>query len=310
MKLVYFGTAEFAVPTLERLAAHVQLVVTQPDRASGRGLRLQPSPVKRVAQDLDIDVWEPESCRASEFIDLVETLGADALLVAAYGQILPQRLLAAARQGAFNLHGSVLPNLRGAAPIQRSVLQGLTETGVTLIQMDRGMDSGDIVAVQRTPIGPDETYGELASRLAEIAAKMAQEWMPRIVAGDFSRTAQRHDEATYAPKIERSETEMSFFRSAEEEYRRQRAFTPSPGARLITVAGPLKIARARFAQGSGTPGEVLQVSPELAVAFQTGALQLSQVQPSGRPSMSGREYANGQRLRPGSMLAGGNTLEA
>lgn len=303
MKLVYFGTAEFAVPALRAVAQWTSLVVSQPDRPSGRGMKLQPSPVKRAAEELGIPVLTPEKARDPEFIQRIHEEQADALLVAAYGQILRPALLEAARQGSINLHGSILPKYRGAAPIQRAILEGETETGVTLMQMDVGMDTGDMIALATTPIGPDETAGDLTPRLADLAAGLAREWMPRIAAGDYPRTPQDNDRATHAAKIEKAEAELRPDRPAEEEYRRFRAFTPAPGAYLMTAEGPVKVTQARWVpEAEGTPGTVAALHPDVVIAFQTGGLQLLEVAPPGRKRMSGTDYVHGLRLRPGDAL--------
>ncbi len=299
MRLIYFGTGAFALPALRALAPHIVLVVTQPDRPTGRGMRLQPAPAKVLAQELGLAVESPEKTRAPEFVARLRELEADALVVASYGQILSTAVLESARRGGINLHGSILPEYRGAAPIQRCILDGRTETGITLMQMDRGMDTGDAIEIVRTPIGLDETYGELQDRLALIAAEMAVDWMPRIVVGQYERTPQDSSLATVAPKIEKAEAELSFGRPAEEEYNRFRAFTPAPGPFIRTSSGVLRMHTARLAEGSGEPGTVLAVSPEPVVAFSGGALRLLEVQPEGKRRMSGRDWANGSRLKVG-----------
>ncbi len=302
MKLIYFGTSTFAVPALRALAEHVTLVVTQPDRPTGRGHRLQPSPVKEAALALGLPVESPEKSRAPEFVDRLRQEEADVLVVAAYGQILSQKVLDSAKRGGINLHGSILPEYRGAAPIQRCILDGRTETGVTLMQMDRGMDTGDMIDVARLEIHPDETYGELQDRLAEVGAELALEWMPRIVAGDYPRTPQDHELATHAPKVEKAEAELRFDRTAEAEYHRFRAFQPSPGPFLTTSLGKLRLSTVRRSEGHGESGTVVRTSPELVVAFAGGALELRELQPEGKKRMSGRDFANGARLRPGDRL--------
>jgi len=280
-------------------------VVTQPDRPSGRGMRLQPSPAKLLAHELGIPCESPEKSRSPEFVERLRQEEADALVVASYGQILSQKVLDSARRGGINLHGSILPEYRGAAPIQRCILDGKTETGVTLMQMDRGMDTGDMIDVAKIDIGPDETYGELQDRLANVAAEFALHWMPRIVAGDYPRLPQENERATLAPKIEKAEAELSFERDAEQEYNRFRAFTPAPGTFLKTNQGVLKITSARLARTPNTehrtPGTVISANP-VVVAFANGGLELIEVQPEGKKRMSGRDFANGARLKPGSCL--------
>jgi methionyl-tRNA formyltransferase len=302
MRIVYFGTGEFAVPALEAVAPHVVLVVTQPDRPSGRGMKLQSTPVKLAAMRLGIPVEAPEKARAPEFVDRIRELDADFLLVASYGQILSQKLLDAAKHGGINLHGSILPKYRGAAPIQRAILDGEPETGITLMQMDKGMDSGAMIEIARTPIGPDETYGELQDRLALIAAELALKWLDRLAAGDYPRVVQNHEAMTLAPKVEKAEAELKVSESAELAYRRFRAFTPAPGPFLRAATGMLKIKEAGLGEGSGDPGTILQVKPDLEVAFASGSLILRKVQPEGKTSMSGRDFVLGARLAPGDRL--------
>ena len=302
MKLVYFGTGAFALPALRALAPHVALVVAQPDRPTGRGMRLQPSPAKTLAQELGLAVETPERTRAPEFVARLRELDADALVVASYGQILSTAVLESARRGGINLHGSILPEYRGAAPIQRCVLDGRTETGITLMQMDKGMDTGDAIEIVRTPIDPDETYGELQDRLALLAADLAAAWMPRIVVGDYPRVPQDGSLATLAPKVEKAEAELLFSRPALAEYARFRAFTPAPGPFLRSAAGTLRLHAVRFAEAEGEPGTVLAISPEPLIAFAEGALRLIEVQPEGKRRMPGRDWANGARIKPGDRL--------
>jgi methionyl-tRNA formyltransferase len=302
MKLVFFGTARFAVPALEAVKDSVSLVVSQPDRPSGRGMKLQPSPVKLRALELGLPVETPEKSRAPEFSERVRSEGADALLVAAYGQILSQSLLDSATHGGINLHGSLLPKYRGAAPIQRAVLNGETETGVTVMQMDKGMDTGDMIAFNRLTILPDETYGELETRLGSLGAEMAREWMPRIAAGEYQRQPQNHEAATMAPKVEKAEAELVTDRDALGEYNRFRAFTPSPGAFIRSRWGILKITTARLSPETGTPGTILVAGASVVIAFASGAIEVLELQPEGKKRMSGRDFANGMRLRPGMSL--------
>jgi methionyl-tRNA formyltransferase len=302
MRLIYFGTGSFALPALRALAEHVVLVVTQPDRPTGRGMKMQPSPAKLLGQELGIPVESPEKTRAPEFVARLREFDADALVVASYGQILSTAVLESAKRGGINLHGSILPEYRGAAPIQRCILDGRSETGITLMQMDRGMDTGDQIEIVRTPIGPDETYGELQDRLALIAAEMAVDWMPRIVAGDYPRTPQDSSKATIAPKIMKSEAELRFAEHAAQEYNRFRAFTPAPGAFMKISGGTLRIHQARLAEGQGAAGELLSLSPEPVVAFGNGAIRLIEVQPEGKRRMSARDWANGARLKVGDSL--------
>ena len=295
MKIVYFGTSDFAVPALEKLANHIVLVVTQPDRPSGRGMKLKSSPVKLKAQELGLPVETPEKARDPEFVQKIQELEADVHVVAAYGQILSTKLLETAKRGGINLHGSILPEYRGAAPIQRAIMDGKTETGVTLMQMDKGMDTGDIIDIVRTPIGPDETYGELHSRLALLAANQIEDWIERIAAGNYPRQPQTHDQATYAAKISNEERELHLDRDARSEYNRFRGLSPSPGAFIQTELGTVKV----IETGIEEPVEEALLGRLLDAKLGTftgrnGTWRLIQVQPSGGRVMSSQEWIRGQ----------------
>jgi methionyl-tRNA formyltransferase len=300
--LAFFGTGEFAVPALRAVAQDVIFVVTQPDRPSGRGMNPKPSPVKLEAARLNLSVVAPEKARAPEFVQELRNLGLDALIVASYGQILSQAVLDSAERGGINLHGSILPHYRGAAPIQRAILDGRRESGVTIMQMDKGMDTGPIIAIAKTPIDADETYGELQDRLAAIAADLLLQWLPVIEAGTHPRIPQDDARATMAPKVEKAEAELSWSRSAVKEYDRFRAFTPSPGPFLRLPSGQLKLRDIRPMADFGEPGTVLTLHPLPVIAFAEGSLELIEVQPEGKKRMSGRDWANGLRLRPGQSL--------
>lgn len=303
MRLVFFGTGIFAVPALKVLSPHVVLVVSQPDRMQGRGMRLQASPMKQAALELGLPVAQPVKARATEFIAEIQALGADALVVASYGQILSQSLLDAATRGGINLHGSILPRYRGAAPIQRCLMAGDAESGVSLMQMDKGMDTGDVIEIRRLAIENSETYGELQLRLAELAARMTEEWMPRIVAGNYPRVAQDSEHATMAPKLDKIEGYLSVRRGALEEHNRYRGVTPNPGATLSTDFGLIKVLKASLGTKQGDAGVVLETKSGLEVGFADGgSLVLDEVQPEGKKKTSGRDYANGLRLKPGSFL--------
>ena len=243
----------------------------------------------------------PEKSRAPEWAEFFESLQPEALVVASYGQILSQRVLDSARYGGINLHGSILPYYRGAAPIQRAILNGDLKTGITIMQMDKGMDTGDIIDIRETPIGQDETYGELQDRLALIAAELAEVWLPKILAGNYLRTPQDSSRATMAAKVEKVEAELSCSRPALEEYARVRAFLPVPGPFLKTSSGVLRISTAKLSSQNGVPGTILSLNP-LTVAFAEGSIELQEVQPEGKKRMSGRDFANGARLKPGMRL--------
>ena len=291
MKIVYFGTSDFAVPALEKLAKDVVLVITQPDRPSGRGMKLKASPVKLKAIELGLPVETPEKARDTEFVQKIQELEADVHVVAAYGQILSTKLLETAKRGGINLHGSILPDYRGAAPIQRAIMDGKTETGVTLMQMDKGMDTGDIIDIVRTPIDPNETYGELHARLAQLAATQIEEWIERIADGNYPRQVQDHDIATYASKIAAEERELRFDAPATVEYNRLRGLSPSPGAFFQTDLGRIKIIESRPSKQDGSG--VFEHEGHCHLGFQVGSLVLKQVQPEGRKPMTGSDWLRG-----------------
>lgn len=301
MRVVFFGTGTFAVPALRAIAGDVILAVAQPARPSGRGKSVRPSAVEAEARELGIEVATPEKARAVEFVERIEALAPDALVVASYGQILSQRLLDAARIGGINLHGSILPRWRGAAPIQRAIEAGDPETGVTLMQMDRGMDTGDAIADVRTAIAPDETAAELSDRLALLGAGLLTEWWPRLAAGTYPRTPQPDEGVTLAPKLTKDEARLDLRDGAATIVRKANAFSPSPGAFLLTESGPAKLLRARLAEGTGRPGEILARRP-LVVAAGEGALEIVEIAPPGGRRASGADWANGGRLRVGDAL--------
>lgn len=303
MRVVYMGTAPFAVPALRRIAPYVTLVVSQPDRPSGRGMRLQPSPVSQVADELGIPTFKPEKCRGEAVEARLRAEDADIFLVAAYGQILRPAILNIPRFGCFNLHGSVLPQWRGAAPIQRAVMAGDTYTGVTVIKMDEGMDTGPIVTYQMTGIGPQETAGELYVRLADLAGDIAESWTPIMATGNATLTPQPETGATHAAKLTPEDGQLILDRDVTELFDRYRACTPAPGAWIETPYGRLKVRRALPMHGAlAEPGTVVSVRPALVVAVADGGLVLNEVQPEGRKAQSGADFANGAHIEPGMRL--------
>ena len=303
MRLVYFGTSGFAVPALERLAPHVTLVVSQPDRPSGRGMETKRSEVSEAALRLGLPLETPEKSRDADFIERLRLEDADAFVVASYGQILSRKLLAIPRNGCFNLHASLLPKYRGAAPIQYAVLNGDTVTGVTLMAMDAGMDTGDMIAKQETQIGPDETAGGLHDRLAAIAAELVGQWVERLATGEFPREPQDEAQASYAPKVTKADAELDFDRPAKEEYDRFRAFTPVPGAWVATRTGQIKVKAASLGgRETAVPSGTVVATRPFEVAFSTGTVVFESVQPEGRKAVSGVDFANGARIAPGDCL--------
>ncbi|MCH7904926.1 MAG: methionyl-tRNA formyltransferase [Armatimonadetes bacterium] len=303
MKLVYFGSSQFAVPALRVLASDIALVVSQPARPSGRGLKLHPTPVAEAAAEMGLAVVTPDRCRDPQFVSKLKTVEADAFIVASYGQILPKKVLDLPRAGCFNLHASLLPKYRGAAPIQYALLNGEDVTGVTLMLMDERMDTGGVIAEEAIGIGREETAGQLHDRLAALAAQLVKTWIVPLAAGDFEATPQDETKASYAKKLEKSDAQLNPVNSAQDEFNRYRACTPAPGAFLMTGSGPLKVLQASLSPDeAGPPGTVVSIKPNMVVAFGKGALELIQVQPSGRGRMTGTDYANGAHLKPGERL--------
>jgi methionyl-tRNA formyltransferase len=301
--VVFFGSAPFAVPSLQALldAGHpVHAVVTQPDRPHGRGMRPGPGPVKRAALGAGLPVLQPEKASALEFVESVRALQPDVLAVVAYGQILKPALLDLPRLAAINVHGSLLPALRGAAPIQHAVIQGLPVTGVCTMFMDPGMDTGDVCLCWETAIDPDETAGELSARLAPEGARLLVETLARLQAGGAPRFPQDPGRATYAPPLRREDGRIDWRRSAVEIRNRIHGCNPSPGAFGLWSGAPLKLWRARALpeQAGAPPGTVVRADP-LVVAAGEGRLELTEVQPASRPRMRGADFARGARMHPG-----------
>lgn len=299
MRIAFLGTPEFAVPTLDALVAaghEVALVVAQPDRPAGRGQQLTSPPVAVRARELGLPLVQPRAVRSGPFPERFRTLGLDAAVVVAYGRILPRELLEAPRHGCVNVHASLLPRWRGAAPIQHAVLAGDAETGVCTQRMEETLDTGPIWASIRTPIGERETAGELHDRLSALAATVAVRTLELLDGGE--PVPQATEGVTHAAKIEKDHGRLDLRRPAVELDRRARAMTPWPGGWIATADGPVKVLRARPVEGGGAPGTVLSTSP-LVLACGEGALELGQVQLPGRRPVGGSDAANGLRLKIG-----------
>lgn len=306
MRVLFYGTPDFAVPTLDALvdAGHeVVLVVAQPDRPAGRGNALRKPPVAVRAEALGLPIAQPKAVRSGPFPDRVVALQPDVAVVVAYGRILTPLLLGAPRFGSVNVHASLLPRWRGAAPIHHAILAGDAVTGVCTQRMEEGLDVGPLYLRRETPIGPRETTGALHDRLSAMAAAIAVDTLTAIAAGAVP-VPQATDGVTYAAKIEREHGRVTFALSAVEIDRRVRAYTPFPGAFVDTARGPLKLLEVLPIAGSGggaVPGAIVDVDP-LIVATADGALELVTVQAPGRKPVSGRDHANGARLTAGAVL--------
>lgn len=302
MRVAFFGTPQPAVPALEALVAapdiDVACVVTNPDRPAGRGQQPAPPPVKAIAEWAGIVVWQPE--RPREVIRGLHALELDAAAVVAYGALLPPDVLETARHGFINLHFSLLPAWRGAAPVTHSLLHGDTETGVTCFLLDKGMDTGPVLVTERTAVREEETAGELTTRLAEFGAPLLVDALHGLVQGRLVPAPQDHEKASYAPKVAPEHAELDWTRAAVELARAVRAFNPVPGAYTDLAGARLKIHRARVidaeAEPDDEPGTIVGTDERApVVACGRGTLRLDEVQPAGKAQMPGSAFANGYR---------------
>ena len=304
MRIVFMGTPDFAVPCLQRLLEdghEVPAVFTQPDKPVGRHAVLTPPPVKQLALSHGIPVYQPTKMRDGTVAALLRELAPDCLVVVAYGRILPQEILDVPPRGCVNIHGSLLPRYRGAAPIQWSVIRGETVTGVTSMFMDAGMDTGDIIDTLTTPIGENETAGELFERLAPLGARLLSTTLAAIADGTVTRRPQNDAEATIAPMLEKAMGRLDLTRPAQELHNQVRGMNPWPGAFCTAGGKTLKIHETRVAAGSGAPGTLLCADPGTGACGE-GALQLVTVQPEGKPRMAAEAWLRGARLPQGARL--------
>ncbi len=294
------GTPDFAVPSLEALleAGHeVAAVYTQPDKPKGRGHKLQPPPVKVLAEEKGIPVLQPATLRTAEAAETLRGFMPELIVVAAYGKILPPEILKIPPKGCINVHGSLLPKYRGAAPIQWAVLNGEKKTGVTIMQMAEGMDTGDVLAVRETEIGEEETSGELFDRLKILGAELLLETVARL--SEITPIPQNDSEATMAPMIRKEMAEIDWSRPAREIHCLVRGMSPWPAAFCTLGEKRVKVFSARVLPENGTPGEVAVLGGELAVYCGTGAVQLLEIQPENGKRMRGADYLRGHALPGG-----------
>jgi methionyl-tRNA formyltransferase len=306
MRIVFFGTPEFAVASLRALLRErfpVAGVVTQPDKPQGRSRStLVAPPVKAVAQAAGLPVLQPVRPVGDLFLASLRRLEPDLAVVVAYGHILRREVLTLPARGMFNVHASLLPRYRGAAPIQHAILAGEAETGVSIMQMDEGLDSGPVLHRATTPIRPGETAGALAARLAELGATALIEALSLISAGLARPQLQDPGLVTYAPKIDREDARLDWTRGAEELARRVRAFDPSPGAWAALDATAIKLFGPTPGAGEGAPGTVLSADQQLVIACGDGALALREVQPAGRNRMPAEAWVRGRGVSAGQRL--------
>jgi methionyl-tRNA formyltransferase len=307
-RAVFFGTPAIALPTLRTLTDNAEIVgvVTQPDRPRGRGLAFQPPEVKTLALELGLEVTQPAKVRDGELRDWLRARRPDVLVVLAYGRILPSDVLEVAPHGAINLHASLLPRYRGAAPIAWSIIRGETETGVSLMQMDAGMDTGPVLSRHSLAIGEDETAGELTVRLGELAAEVTRTDLPRAIRGELRAIPQDNALATLAPPIERDLGRLDFTRPARELRNLVRGLAPRPGAFTTVGAKTLRIASVRASDSAraGAPGSVHVEAGSPWVTTGSGSLEILSAQLEGKRPASGRDLLNGRVLRPDLVLGG------
>ncbi|MBK6793787.1 MAG: methionyl-tRNA formyltransferase [Anaerolineales bacterium] len=297
IRVVFMGSPDFALSSLRLLAQHYQVVgvVTQPDRASGRGRELKAPPVKTLAQELNIPVIQPEKVRQPEAMQQLQDWNPDLIVVAAFGQILKKDVLELPKYGCINVHASLLPRWRGAAPINASVLAGDEETGVTIMKMDVGLDTGPMLAMKRIRIKPDDTAGSLFEALATLGADLLIETLPAYMDGKLSPQPQPEEGATYAPMLKKEDGLLDFNQPAVDLDRRIRAMNPWPGAWFEWEGAPFKIHKAHMGQGKAEAGKRLVEQNQPAVGTGSGILILDEVQPPGKKPMNGKSFLAGAR---------------
>ena len=303
LRVVYMGTPDFAVPCLEAIlqAGHtVQAVVTQPDRPKGRGKKLCASPVKQAALNSNLTVLQPGKVKDPAFLQQLQELAPDIIVVVAYGQLLPKSILELPRFGCVNVHASLLPYYRGAAPIHWAIIKGESKTGVTTMHMDIGMDTGDIILAESVPIGPDDTTGLLQDKLKLAGASLLIKTLALIESGQAPRIPQDHIAATYAPLLTREIERIDWSMSAEAIHNRIRGLSPWPGAYCLFQGRPLKLHRSRIVALQGMnqqPGKIKALTPEgIVVDTGNGSIELLELQPECRQRMNARDCANGYCL--------------
>ena len=312
MRLLFIGTSPFAVPSLRLLHQspehEVLAVVTQPDRPQGRGGKLSVSPVKAAAAALGLPLYQPEKVRAKEFVGIVREMAPDIIVVAAFGQIIPQKILDIPPMGCLNVHGSLLPRWRGAAPMQYALMAGDAETGVTTMMMDAGLDTGDILLQASLPLDAVENLGDLEEKLAQVGADLLMQTLTVIAEGRCPRTPQDPALVTLAPSLPPDIGALDWTQPAAELHNLVRGVTPKPGAYTTAGGKRLKIWRTELVEAqeadAGAPGTVENVGGGgITVYASKGALRLLEVQPESKGRMAADAWARGARLVPGQMLS-------
>lgn len=301
MRVVFMGTPDIAATCLKKILAdgfQVVGVYTQPDRPKGRGMKLVASPVKLVAQEAGIPVFQPENFREEETVQQLRDLQPDVCAVVAYGRILPQKVLDVPTLGCINIHASVLPKYRGSAPYQWAVLDGLTETGVTAMYLVREMDAGDIIDVSKTPIGENETAGELLDRLAVLGAALLSKTLGRFASGEkISRTPQDESQVSFAPMLDKAMCPIDWNKTAQQIHNQVRGLHPWPVATMELNGTQFKVHETRVVEGQGVPGSVLELNKHgLVIACGQGAIEVRSLQAQGGKRMNAPDYFRGHPL--------------
>lgn len=306
MRVLFWGTPEFATPALRALIGEgfeVCGVVTQPDKPQGRHRDIVAPPVKQIALAEGLPVFQPKTLKDPEFLQLFELMHPDLSVVVAYGHILPKRIIDFPKLGTINIHASLLPALRGAAPIQAAIREGMTETGVSIMRMVPALDAGPVILTSKTPILEDETYGELRERLAELGALALIEALALMQLGAAKERAQDDTLATYAPKVTRDMARVDWTLSAREVANTVRAYDPAPGAFTTLRGADVKLFGAKVVEGSGVPGEVLAGGETLIVACGSGAVAIHDLQPAGKRRMPAVDWHRGRGVVIGDVFA-------
>ncbi len=303
LRIIFMGTPAFAVPILEALlrsGEEVIAVVTQPDKPSGRGKRLTAPPVKVLAQKYGLDVFQPEKIKDPKFLEILKALSPDVIVVAAYGKILPKEVLEIPRFGCINVHASLLPKYRGAAPINWALISGEKETGVTIMQMDEGMDTGDILLTAKIPIEPEETAGTLHDKLSALGAELIVKALRLLKEGKLSPQKQSEEGVSYAPPLKKEDGLLDFARPAEQLANLIRGLDPWPTAYAFFRGKLVKFYRPKvFADEAGEPGEILGLREGfLLIGTGEGALGVRKLQVEGKKRISAEEFVRGYRPKP------------
>ncbi|WP_308723163.1 methionyl-tRNA formyltransferase [Paenibacillus polysaccharolyticus] len=318
MNIVFMGTPEFAVPSLDMLMAegyHVVGVVTQPDKPQGRKKVLTPTPVKAAAERHGLPVFQPVKLRDPEAVARLAEWKPDLIVTAAFGQILPKAVLDMPVRGCVNVHGSLLPKYRGGAPIQRSIINGESVTGVTLMYMAEGLDTGDMISRVEVPITDEDTSGTMFAKLSEAGSKLLQAEMPRLIAGETTAVPQNDEEASYARNLTREDEKMDWNRTSRELFNQIRGLVPFSGAftmwdeqvfKVWAACNPDQVANEASSvssAGQAEPGTVLQLNKSgIEIKTGNGSLWLTEVQPAGKKVMQAADFARGGTLKPGMVL--------